>query len=628
MFLSAIFSPLMLLAGCGGSGPVSVPPPPIPPQPTEVNSCKSTQTTSPALPAPTANFAGAGFTGVVMAGPAPVVGSAVTIYAAGTTGNGSTPTALLGAPPSASLTTDTHGAFSVPGTFVCPLSNSVVYAVARGGQVGACANAGLYLATVLGTCDSIKSGMSFTINEVTTVVTAYAMAQFLSGEDLGATATNSSGIAMAAATMASLVNVGTGDAPGAGFPSNGAAEANKIHSLANALNSCAEGGPTSTACGQLYAAASASSNTLGAAVSVVKRPGANVAALYALSQGSGAYGPVLSAAPADWTLRVSFTGGGMNSPSAVAIDSTGEVWVASYHAAASLFTNTGAPVFAHGIAGNNLEESYGGAVDVNDVAWIANEQSAGAVNNGGGSMTLLNSAGVSTANYATGGIYFPAAVAFDTSGVAWVADYGNSSVTLLGADGTPLSGAKGYTAKNLMEPVAVATDAKCNAYVANQSGNTVTLVTADGSSFTDYTVGDGPSGVAIDAAGNVWTANYYGDSVGLVSGGKVLSGSGFMGGGLNHPQGIAADGAGNVWVANYRVPGLTELAGAAAATPGAVLSPSAGWGADSGMTESFGLAIDASGNVWVTNLATNTLTEFVGMAVPVKTPLLGPVRLP
>jgi len=70
------------------------------------------------------------------------------------------------------------------------------------------------------------------------------------------------------------------------------------------------------------------------------------------------------------------------------------------------------------------------------------------------------------------------------------------------------------------------------------------------------------------------------------------------------------------------------LAGASATTPGKILSPSAGWGADSAMSESFGLAIDASGNVWVTNLGTNTLTEFVGMAAPVQTPLLGPVRVP
>jgi hypothetical protein len=38
------------------------------------------------------------------------------------------------------------------------------------------------------------------------------------------------------------------------------------------------------------------------------------------------------------------------------------------------------------------------------------------------------------------------------------------------------------------------------------------------------------------------------------------------------------------------------------------------------------LAIDASGSVWVSNSAmnANTLTQFVGLASPVKTPLLGP----
>jgi hypothetical protein len=59
-----------------------------------------------------------------------------------------------------------------------------------------------------------------------------------------------------------------------------------------------------------------------------------------------------------------------------------------------------------------------------------------------------------------------------------------------------------------------------------------------------------------------------------------------------------------------------------------VLSPSAGWGTDQGLLEAFALAIDASGNLWVTNLGSNSVTEFVGLAVPVKTPLLGPVRVP
>ena len=139
----------------------------------------------------------------------------------------------------------------------------------------------------------------------------------------------------------------------------------------------------------------------------------------------------------------------------------------------------------------------------------------------------------------------------------------------------------------------------------------------------------------MDTANNVWVANYYGSSVGIVSStGTVLSGSGITGGGIDQPQGIAVDGANNVWVANYRGSStsgnsISELAavGSKAGT-GAILSPSAGWGPDAALLEAFGLAIDASGNVWATNFGSNTLTEFVGMAVPVRTPLLGSVRVP
>ena len=62
--------------------------------------------------------------------------------------------------------------------------------------------------------------------------------------------------------------------------------------------------------------------------------------------------------------------------------------------------------------------------------------------------------------------------------------------------------------------------------------------------------------------------------------------------------------------------------------PGAFLSPAAGFGPDAKLLEAFALALDAGGNIWVTNFGSNTITEFVGMAAPVRTPLLGPVALP
>ena len=83
-----------------------------------------------------------------------------------------------------------------------------------------------------------------------------------------------------------------------------------------------------------------------------------------------------------------------------------------------------------------------------------------------------------------------------------------------------------------------------------------------------------------------------------------------------------------MWVANYFGSSITELAGSAAASPGQILSPTAGWALDAKFNEGFAVAIDASGNLWVTNFETNTLTEIVGLATPVKTPSLGPAQTP
>jgi len=491
------------------------------------------------------------------------------------------------------------------------------------------------MTAVLGQCSTLKSGTVVAVNEATTIATAWAMAPFLAaGVQIGATSTNSSGIALAAATASNLVNTTTGKAPGALFPTTGAAPTSRLNALANVLNACiASSGASSPACTQLFSATttngSAPANTMDAAMNIAKSSGTNVATIYGLSAASNAYSPSLSAAPSDWTLFATYSGGGMNGPSSLSVDSQGNIWVANYFGVASLFSNTGAPTFASGLSGNGLLNSYGGAVDVHDTMWMANEQSAISVNGGLGSVTLLNASGTSPAQYTSGGLNFPIAVAFDTSGVAWVVNYGNSHVTLLSGNGSPLSGTAGYTAANLQFPAAVATNSKCNAFVANQSSNTITRVLADGSAFADFVVGQGPTSVAIDSADNVWSANFYANTVGLVSSaGTVLSGGGYSGGGMNAPRGIAVDGNGNAWVASEHGPSLAEFANASGANHGTLLSPSGGWGTDAKLLEPYSLAIDAAGNIWVSNYGNNTLTEFIGLAAPVKTPLLGPVRVP
>src|ERR1039458_7655181 len=125
----------------------------------------------------------------------------------------------------------------------------------------------------------------------------------------------------------------------------------------------------------------------------------------------------------------------MNSPSGLGIDSAGNVWVASYNSAASLFSPLGKPLLPQGITGFGLSASYGLALDANDHAWIPNEPSTGVAGN---SVSVLTSSGQSAAGsggFTAGGLDFPISVAIDTDGSAWVVDYGNSHLTHLSGSG-------------------------------------------------------------------------------------------------------------------------------------------------------------------------------------------------
>jgi streptogramin lyase len=575
------------------------------------------------------------FSGKAMAGKQPLIGASVQMYLAGTSGNGSSGAALLSSP----LTTDANGAFVVPSGYFCPSGASQFYVVVRGGRSGAAAtaaNGAIALLTVMGTCLQSFTESQIVVNEATTVAGVYALSQFLSaGANLGASSSNALGLANAVATAQALVDVTKGSSPGPGFAANGTSPAPRIDSLANLLNGCTAAGATGSSCSGLFSATtaagngSAPNNTLDAALNLARNPAANVAALYALSTGSNAFAPALASAPADWTLFINYTGGGMNAPSGLGIDSVGDVWVASYFNVASVFSPLGKPLVPQGITGFGLSASYGLAVDANNNAWIPNEPSATVAGN---SVSVLNSNGQSVAGsggFTAGGLDFPIAVAIDTDGSAWLVDYGDSHLTHLSSSGQALSGTTGYASPTLVFPVAAAIDGSHNVWIANQGAATVTKVAANGSQFSSYTCCNAPSGLAIDQLGNVWVTNYYGNSISeLSSSGAVLSNGAYSGGGIDHPQDIAIDGAGDVWIANYRAASITELAGAGATAPGAALSPAGGLGPDAALLEAYAIAVDASGNVWVSNFGNNTLTQFIGLAAPVRTPLLGPPTAP
>ena len=619
----------LLLAGCGGGGattPAGVPP------------------AGPAVAS-----------GHVFSGQHPVAGAAVKLYAAGDRA-GVAP-ALL-----ASAGSDAGGKFDIA-SLACPSSNSEIYYIAEGGDTGSGPNAALHLMAVLGQCGSIPQ--SAVINELTTSAAAYALAQFLGATGTGTALSSADqisgsplGLEVGVRRALGLVDAGHGspggalpaasDCSGPGMPLNCEAEL-KLDTLADALTACGNGSDAASgSCIALFCAATPGASydsvhgscsipalpkdTLQAALSVTLNPGTvSMQGIQAVAESALAYAPALVSAPGDWALALNFTGGGLGEPAAVAVDAGNNLWVANYNGVVSEFDAQGVPVSAKGYSGGGLEESFAIAIAADGNVWVTNEQSSPRINSGQGSLTVLAPDGSilsGDGGYQGGGLDFPLALAIDAAGNAWVANEANASISSFAPGGTARSPYTGYTGSGLGFPSGVAIDAAADVWVSNTSSDAITKLSNNGSVLSGssgYTGGglSGPSAIALDEQGNAWVCNYYGNSVTALSGGgQPLGGTPYGAGHFTGPAGIAVDAAGTVWVTNYHGASLSTLAGAEAATPGAALSPESGF-AGGGLSLPFNPAVDQAGNVWIGNSGNNSITEFIGLAAPVRTPLSG-----
>ena len=132
------------------------------------------------------------------------------------------------------------------------------------------------------------------------------------------------------------------------------------------------------------------------------------------------------------------------------------------------------------------------------------------------------------------------------------------------------------------------------------------------SSTAAVPVGSGfnsPFGMAIDGSGNVFVAENDTSSIkeivagtGGAAAGKVNASSTVVtiGSGFNYPKSLAIDGAGNIFVADSNSNSFKEiLAGTGGAAAGAVNSNSTVIPVGSGLSNSWGVAVDAQGNVFV-----------------------------
>jgi len=401
-------------------------------------------------------------TGRVMGGQQPVANVALQLYAVGSSGYGSAATPLL--TPNSVMTTPS-GNFTIP-SFTCPVGNPLVYLVGTGGQpITGVTNGNLALMVGLGNCSTVGSAF-IDMNEVTTVASVWALAPFMTGiANVGTSATNPTGLVNAFAAINEVANTTNGAVSGPSLPGNATLPATEINTLADILEQCVNSGGGSasdttdgvtngTGCGKLFylttIGSSSPTDTITAAMNMAQNPGQNVANLNKLRSNSPVFQPAMNvnSPPTDWTIAINYTGGGLNAPQSVAVDQSGNVWLAnSGNSSVSKFSATGSAISGSG-------------------------------------------------GFTAGSINVPYAIAIDQSGNAWIANSGNNTITKLSADG---STGTAFSNNGLSAPKSIAIDASGNIFVGNSSSAGISGFTSAGAPLTNspFTGGGSTSTTAI-----------------------------------------------------------------------------------------------------------------------------------
>jgi PKD repeat protein len=590
----------------------------------------------------TADLADTALTGTVYSGTQPVNGAHVYLLAANTTGYGGSGiaasntnasvsllnAALTGASDSvgAYVTANASGAFSMSGDYTCA-SGQQVYLYATGAT-------GAAWMAALGPCPGTSGpAIAANVNEVSTTTTAYAMAGFATDAthvSSSGTALAATGIANAFANAANLETLSTGAALATTPAGNGTVPQSEIYTLANILASCSRGGAQ---CSVLFANATADGTSSGAkptetataAINIAHNSGANVASLYALASG-GAFTPGLTSAPNDWTVQLSFSGGGISGPIGVAIDGRGNAWLAdSVNSSVSELSSTGAVLSGtNGFSGGGLVHSKFIAVDPSDDAWVTSFSMNNVVEISPGGSFLSGTSGYPATNpLGQTAINSPTGIAIDGAGNVWIPGGQSGSyyqgIALLSNTGSLLNWVAGLGIPGFNGPAGIAFDSSGTAYVAMNGGEVLWFSNVGGWTISDA-VGLGtfslPSQVAVDAGGNVWVTSPGANNVAKISNGYVPT---ISGGGLSGPYIIAVDGGGNLWVSSSGTQSVVEFSNSGTAESGA----SGYRGAD--QVTILGVAVDGSGNVWTTH-GGSSINEIIGAATPVVTPLSVGVR--
>ena len=155
-----------------------------------------------------------------------------------------------------------------------------------------------------------------------------------------------------------------------------------------------------------------------------------------------------------------------------------------------------------------------------------------------------------------------------------------------------------------------------NVFIANAQGSIASLYN-NGTQQSAPVTGGG-IGAAVDSTGSVWSINAGGSGLTRVTnaGTSPTMYNGVAG--INAATALAIDGAGTVWVTNGSgtVSAVTNAGTAATAVPVAAAAR---------LSSPSSVSVDTAGSLWIANSGNNTVTEIIGVAVPVNAPLAAAV---
>ena len=433
------------------------------------------------------------------------------------------------------------------------------------------------------------------------------------GANIGATATNTQGLTNAFATVANLANLTTGTSPGAAFPQTGASPAAKLNTLANLLNTCTAAPPPLhqpfpprlprrlRPCQHLRRRVESRPQSR----HKCRHPLHTIHCQHRLHPRTHHRPRRLDALHHLHRRRPRAPPASVSTPPATSGSPTTRqrrIQVLSHRQSHLPYRHQPTGSLRLLRPGHRCQRNV----------WIPYEESPGSVNHGVGAVSVLNSSGQSISG--------PPGTSLEASttpcGRHRPQRHGlgrqlrQRHLTLLPAPVSPLRRNRLF-APSFAFPAAIAIDANHNAWLATR-----TTASSPASLRRHPETSPSPAATVPTASPSISAAMYgqptHGDSVSQLPAPARSSPTVTPAEAGSHPQGIAIDGAGTSGSPTTGS-ALTQLAGSSSSPPGHSL-PHGGPAPDPDLLEPFAIAIDASGNLWVTNFGSNTLTEFVGLA--------------